>query len=57
MFKQKAYTPSSCHKNIALHYRSFSEYPLFVTFLLVSTVGEVCNISNKYWTGYKLAKC
>ena len=57
MFKQKAYTPSSCHKNIALHYRSFSEYPLFVTFLLVSTVGEVCNISNKYWAGYKLAKC
>ena len=32
-----------------LHRKRSSKHPLFITLLLLLTVGEVCNISNKNW--------
>ena len=46
-FHKIQYT-SSFQKRLALHRRCFQKHPLFTTFLLVFTVDEVCNISNKY---------
>ena len=43
-------------KIYALDRRSFQKHPLFTTFLLVFTVGEVSNISRKYWPPKKLSK-
>ena len=40
-------------KTGTLHRRYFWKHPLFTTFLLVFTVAEVCNISNKYYLSNK----
>ena len=53
---KKPYTPSSFQKTCAIHHRIFQKHPLFITFLVVFTVDEVCNISNKKQPPSNLAK-
>ena len=36
--------------------KTFSKHPLFITFLPLLTVSEVCNISNEYWLLLKSTK-
>ena len=36
-------------KKSPLYCRNFLKQPLFTKKLLTFSVGEVCNISNKYW--------
>ena len=51
---RRDYIHPSFRKNIgALHRKHFSKHPLFTTFSIFSTVGEVCNIQNKYWLPHK----
>ena len=46
--QEKLQAPFISQKEICtLHCRSVLKHPLFTTFLLVFTVDEVCNISNK----------
>ena len=48
--------PPSFQKTICVaHCKSFLKHPLFTRFSLFLPVSEVCNISSKYWLGYKLA--
>ena len=57
IFIQKTLHSSLISKQIcALHRRNFQKHLLFTTFLLVLTMDEVCNISNKYWHPKKLGK-
>ena len=49
--------PPSFQKRIYdIHPRSFHKHQMFTTFLLVFTVDEMCNISNKYQPPSNLAK-
>ena len=54
---KKLYTLLYLEKTIdALHRKRFSNRSLFITFSLLLTVSEVCNISNKYWHTNKSVK-